>query len=396
MYMDFELPLVLTAIVFIAAIVVGYYFWQAVCKRHMEIWLLPFIMSKKIRPDESSVIHTMVCFADHYEPKWQNPSSEVQWGRVDNWQQEYPKRASAHLDADGRHPTHTFFYPIDEYDEKHAEAIIELCKGGWGEFEVHFHHEGDTTESLTEIFTKYVQDMHDKYGVFPLHPETGKPAWVFVHGNWTLCNSGPQGQWCGVEEELLVLDQTGCVMDMTLPSAPSPTQTSTINSIYYASNVEGRPKSHDKGVLARFGSKKKLGNLLMVQGPLGIRWKRRSPGIGPMLENGDISGQYPPSLQRTKYWKDHPITITGAPNWQFLKLHTHGAQERNQDIFLTDKFDDLHKNLQSVFNDGQKRQLHYVSAREMYNIIKAAEDGLEGNPNSYRDYSIPRPEYKNA
>ena len=34
--------------------------------------------------------------------------------------------------------------------------------------------------------------------------------------------------------------------------------------------------------------------------------------------------------------------------------------------------------------------LHYVTAREMYNIIKAAEAGKKGNPATYRDYLIPQ------
>ena len=45
------------------------------------------------------------------------------------------------------------------------------------------------------------------------------------------------------------------------------------------------------------------------------------------------------------------------------------------------------------YNDMQKYFLHYVSAREMYNIVKAAECGEEGNPNRYRDYIIPRYSY---
>jgi len=34
--------------------------------------------------------------------------------------------------------------------------------------------------------------------------------------------------------------------------------------------------------------------------------------------------------------------------------------------------------------------LHYVTARELYNLIKAAESGLSGDPGPYLDYVIPR------
>jgi hypothetical protein len=33
--------------------------------------------------------------------------------------------------------------------------------------------------------------------------------------------------------------------------------------------------------------------------------------------------------------------------------------------------------------------LHYVTAREMVNIVRAAEDGAHGNPGAYRDYGLP-------
>ena len=43
------------------------------------------------------------------------------------------------------------------------------------------------------------------------------------------------------------------------------------------------------------------------------------------------------------------------------------------------------------YNDGRHWVLHYVTAREMYNIAMAAIDGKTGNPNEYRDYERPRP-----
>ena len=36
-------------------------------------------------------------------------------------------------------------------------------------------------------------------------------------------------------------------------------------------------------------------------------------------------------------------------------------------------------------------QLHYVTAREMFNIASAAMEGKSGDPASYRDYVLPPP-----
>jgi hypothetical protein len=51
----------------------------------------------------------------------------------------------------------------------------------------------------------------------------------------------------------------------------------------------------------------------------------------------------------------------------------------------------MHTYLEQRYNDGSDYVLHYVTAREMYNIAKAAEAGMTGNPNLYRDYELPRP-----
>jgi hypothetical protein len=45
------------------------------------------------------------------------------------------------------------------------------------------------------------------------------------------------------------------------------------------------------------------------------------------------------------------------------------------------------------YNDGSEYVLHYVSAREMYNIIKAAESGASGDPGNYRNYVLPPPTF---
>ena len=51
----------------------------------------------------------------------------------------------------------------------------------------------------------------------------------------------------------------------------------------------------------------------------------------------------------------------------------------------------MHEYLTTQYNDGTLYKLHYVTAREMYNIIKAAERGLTGDPSQYRDLIIAPP-----
>ena len=72
-----------------------------------------------------------------------------------------------------------------------------------------------------------------------------------------------------------------------------------------------------------------------------------------------------------------------------MKVFCHGAQDH--EFVLGEETDDMFNYLESKYNDGKKYRLHYVTAREAYNIVRAAEDGKTGNPNQYRDYLIPHP-----
>ena len=48
----------------------------------------------------------------------------------------------------------------------------------------------------------------------------------------------------------------------------------------------------------------------------------------------------------------------------------------------------MHQALHDLYNDGRQFKLHYVTAREAYNIAKAAEHGLDGDPSRYRDFRL--------
>jgi hypothetical protein len=85
------------------------------------------------------------------------------------------------------------------------------------------------------------------------------------------------------------------------------------------------------------------------------------------------------------------IHVEGRPEWVFVKVHTHGTQERDMDTLLGPQMHAMHDHLEKVYNDGVNHVLHYVTAREMYNIVKAAEAGRAGNPADYRDFHLPPP-----
>ena len=208
-----------------------------------------------------------------------------------------------------------------------------------------------------------------------------------IHGNWALNNSRKDGRWCGINDQSTLLVDAGCYADFTYPSAPDETQPTKINSIYYGCSSKDQPKGHNKGRDARVGQFVKNG-LLMMEGPLALNWRRRKMGILPSIENGDIAGSYLPTRDRVDLWIKQRISVKGKPDWIFVKVHCHGAPEKNADVLLGKPMDDMFSYLESEYNDGKQFVLHYVTAREMVNMVKAAEAEEQGNPNEYRDYMI--------
>jgi len=126
-----------------------------------------------------------------------------------------------------------------------------------------------------------------------------------------------------------------------------------------------------------------------VQGPLVTDLQRSVRSARPVLENGAITGANPPTLHRLGLWKQAQVSVVGRPDWLFIKVFCHSMNPTQKDAVIDDTF----RNFLSALVDGaaeRKEMLHFVSAREMANILLAACDGREGNPGDFRDYRFKR------
>ncbi|MEZ4765554.1 MAG: hypothetical protein R3C26_20935 [Calditrichia bacterium] len=365
-------------------------------RKGLDIWLpgyLRQVFSKtsQINPDEP--VHIMVSVVDHYEPGNGGVDIQTATDRVTAWVEKYPEMASHHSDADGVMPQHTFFYPPHYHEADHLERIVQLSQQGFGEVELHLHHNHhppfpETDESLRQKIEATL-DEYARFGIWG--SENGNRKYGFIHGNWALDNSCG-GEHCGVNNEIMILKESGCYADFTYP-APDRCQPRMINTIYYAKSVAFEPKSHDIGEPVECG-KKPWGDLMIIQGPKGVRWRGRPFASLPCIESAEIDHTNLPTPRRIDHWVKTNIHVSGKPNWIFIKLHCHGAPEIDHDSLIGKAADEMFSHLENRYNDGKKYQLHYVTAREMYNIIKAAEASKTGSPNLYRDYLIQKPDYQ--
>lgn len=372
-----------------AITLIGGVFWMGLVHREIHIWFWSYLAHQRRLtrlPNVSGTTHLMFCFVDHFEPLAAGADDALGMQRVERWVRDYRRVAGAYKDSDGRYPSHSFFYPEEEYRPQFMDAIASLCHDGFGEVEVHLHHDHDTASGLKEKLARFTDVLHAQHGL--LSSVGGKIPFAFIHGNWALDNSRRDGRWCGINNELIVLREAGCYADFTLPSAPSDTQTRTINAIYYAKDDPSRPKSHDVGVAMKVGGSAS-GDLLIFQGPLALHWRHRKLGFWPRIENSDIAPTDIPIEERVALWIKQHIHVEGRPEWLFIKVHTHGAIEENANFLFDGELRRLFECLENQHNDGVIHALHYVSAREAYNIAKAAEAGKTGNPDQYRDFVLP-------
>src|SRR4029077_1845749 len=107
-------------------------------------------------------------------------------------------------------------------------------------------------------------------------------------------------------------------------------------------------------------------------------------------ENGCIQGNQPPTLERLEFWLKARVQAPWRPDWFFVKLHTHGAKEANQRVLLGEAMLRFHRGLARRAAEKPNFRYHYVTAREMYNLAKAAEAGWQGSVNDARDFRMLR------
>ena len=352
-------------------------------------WLGPLAFQSVFhaRKRRSGPVHLILALADHFEPHSGNPSMEVGRARVASWVHDYRAALGAFRDADGLPPRHTFFYPVEDYVPEHLDTLGTFCREGFGEVEIHLHHDADTAENLRETLETAVQTLSDRHGLLARHRDTGNIAYGFVHGNWALNNARPDGRWCGVNDEIRILCETGCYADFTYPSAPSPTQPPTINRLYYARSKPHTPRGHDHGTKIGHGTAPE-GSLMLITGPLGLNWRSRKWGVLPRLENGCVQASQPATINRLELWLSARVQVPSRPDWYFVKLHAHGAPERDRECLLGPPMIEFHRELARRAELDPNFHVHYVTAREMYNLARAAESGWKGTIAEARDFEI--------
>jgi hypothetical protein len=340
-------------------------------------------------------VHLIFALADHFEPSITPENGSVrapyseQERRVEQWCAEYPRAVDRWRDHEGQRFAHTYFYPAEQYDRNLVDRLAGHCHSGWGELEIHLHHgmdAPDTSENTHRQLVAFRDTLVRNHGSLCFLDGSSEPRYAFVHGNFTLANSA-RGYACGVDNEMEVLAATGCYADFTLPTAAfHPAQVAKINSLYECSLPLNTQAPHRKGRDLRVGRSPQIFPI-NVQGPLMLDFDRQARNGFARIENAALTGPNPPGLRRLRLWKKAAISVQGRPEWLFIKIHCHSMDPHQRESVMGEFMQRFLSELTERAKD-RREIIHFVTARQMVNIIWAACDGREGNPGDYRDYRL--------
>jgi hypothetical protein len=321
--------------------------------------------------------HVFFLFIDHFEPSWSV-------ARTREWAARYRVFASRHRDSTGRVTQHTWTYPGEQIDPQILGILHGLMADGLGEVEFHYHHDWDDAQTMA-VGLRYAIDEFQKYGF--LKTIDGRTAFAFVHGNSGLDNA--DGEYCGVDNELRLLHDFGCFADFTYPALYHNAQPPMVNTIY-AARDDDQPKSY-KTAFPLLDLTRGKADLMIFQGPLVIApsWNARRLFLD--FDDGNIHPAMPANATRVHRWINARVHVAERPDWVFVKTWGHSVSTRgDMEEFLGPNFDSALTELERNFNDGRRYVLHYVTAREAYNLAMAAASGAKGAPEAYYDSTIPR------
>jgi len=76
------------------------------------------------------------------------------------------------------------------------------------------------------------------------------------------------------------------------------------------------------------------------------------------------------------------------PNSLLVKLHAHGAPESSHEVLLGGPMARFHQDLADRARRDPNFHYYYVTARQMYNLAKAAEEGWSGTVAGALDYHV--------
>jgi hypothetical protein len=271
-------------------------------------------------------------------------------------------------------PKHTIFLSPDALPPAGEDAsLVAYCRATGSEIELQaVTASGGSAEAL-KSFTEARNQLHERSLLS--HDGAGAACFAVHRSSARTQSSAPHPQG---------LREAGCYAEFAAPALRSREETLPLPRIYYRSG-DALPRSRrvrsDRD--ARGPSDEEL---LTIEQPLSLDWTRRRMGLLPALERGWISEDEPLSPQRLRLWIDCKISLEGRPNWLFLALPLQPSAGHRAAPRKGNRLREFQEMIAAAAETDRTVRFHYVTARELVNIIHAAEAGHSGDPSQFRDF----------
>ena len=302
------------------------------------------------------------------------------------WLDGYPALAEPFRDADGRPPRHSFFFPGEEYRPGYLDALASLARRGLGEVELHLHHDGDTARRAAREDRRLPRACTTATATCRATPDGGCAT---RSSTATGASPTPARTAAGAAST------TSCRCCST-PAATPTSRSRPRPSVAAADRqpdllARRRPRAAARlgaGERARVGEVRR-DRILMIEGPLALALRP-----GRLLACASRTPRSPPTIRRRPRacaaGSARTSTSRGGPSGCSSRC-TPTARPRAGGGAARRRRAHAARRADARYNDGKRWNLHYVTAREMFNIAIAAMDGKNGDPGAFRDHVLPPP-----
>jgi hypothetical protein len=351
--------------------------------RGLENWLPA--LRRKQRPMENALgtRHVLIAICNRFEPS-EKTRGDGKPALLEEWSRDLSRLADEFSDGKAVAPKHTFFLPAENADAVWVPELGELCKATGNEIELMAPRPVESAECLRESIQRAKASLGGQGWLSC--DKTGASRYGFIQGTKVPDSTR-------LISHRAILKETGCYASFLPPELVDEVPAEFDNSLCYAydHNLKDRP-----GGLRRVRAKRGLqtesdDGLLLVPPPFARDWTRKKFGLLPQVETSELTAAKPPSRERLRLWLDCRITVDARPNWVFIALHTHGLQPENSMMLLGEPMRKFYRALVKVMADDESLRFHCVTARELINILHAAEAGHSGNPSRFKEFRYRAP-----